>query len=100
MVAERFVTDELHEPGLLRATTTTFVHANGISDDELRMLANAGSSLSAGADVELKMGFESPMSGRRWPQPCTRRGPSTRFRRPAAAGSAPRFVSWLAMTSG
>ncbi|WP_329258611.1 amidohydrolase family protein [Streptomyces sp. NBC_01478] len=56
------VTD-LHEHGLLR-DTTTFVHANGISDEELRMLAGAGSSLSVSPDVELKMGFGPPVTGR------------------------------------
>ncbi len=54
---------DLHEHGLLR-DTTTFVHANGIGDDELRMLADAGSSLSISPDVELKMGFGMPMTGR------------------------------------
>jgi 5-methylthioadenosine/S-adenosylhomocysteine deaminase len=54
---------ELREHGLL-FDTTTFVHANGISDDELRMLADAGSSVSISPDVELKMGFGWPMTGR------------------------------------
>jgi cytosine/adenosine deaminase-related metal-dependent hydrolase len=36
---------DLRDHDLLR-DTTTFVHANGISDDELRMLADAGSSIS------------------------------------------------------
>ncbi|MGW2768368.1 amidohydrolase family protein [Streptomyces sp. NPDC001275] len=54
---------ELREHGLLR-DTTTFVHANGISDEELRMLADAGSSVSISPDVELKMGFGSPITGR------------------------------------
>lgn len=54
---------ELHEHGLL-TDTTTFVHANGISDEELRMLADAGSSISISPDVELKMGFGNPMTGR------------------------------------
>ncbi|MGW0943523.1 hypothetical protein ACWD4O_13395 [Streptomyces sp. NPDC002623] len=40
------------------------MHANGISDEELRMLADAGSSVSISPDVELKMGFGSPMTGR------------------------------------
>lgn len=53
----------LHSHGLLR-DTTTFVHANGIADDELRMLAEAGSSVSISPDVELKMGFGWPMTGR------------------------------------
>ncbi|WP_210593662.1 amidohydrolase family protein [Streptomyces sp. GESEQ-35] len=54
---------DLHEHGLLR-DTTTFVHGNGISDEELRMLADAGSSLSISPDVELKMGFGNPLTGR------------------------------------
>jgi 5-methylthioadenosine/S-adenosylhomocysteine deaminase len=54
---------ELLEHGLLQ-DTTTFVHANGIGDDELRMLADAGSSVSISPDVELKMGFGWPMTGR------------------------------------
>ncbi|MFD7155596.1 amidohydrolase family protein [Kribbella sp. NPDC059898] len=53
----------LRERGLLRASTT-FVHANGIGDDELRMLADAGASVSISPDVELKMGFGQPMTGR------------------------------------
>ncbi|HZX07113.1 amidohydrolase family protein [Kribbella sp.] len=53
----------LAERGLLRASTT-FVHANGVSDDELRMLADAGASVSISPDVELKMGFGQPMTGR------------------------------------
>ncbi|MER5523412.1 amidohydrolase family protein [Streptomyces sp. NPDC002677] len=54
---------DLREHGLLR-DTTTFVHANGISDEELRMLADAGGSVSISPDVELKMGFGSPVTGR------------------------------------
>lgn len=54
---------ELREHGLLRETTT-YVHGNGISDEELRMLADAGSSLSISPDVELKMGFGNPLTGR------------------------------------
>ncbi|MFF6982350.1 amidohydrolase family protein [Streptomyces sp. NPDC008343] len=54
---------ELREHGLLR-DTTTFAHANGISDEEPRMLADAGSSVSISPDVELKMGFGRPMAGR------------------------------------
>ncbi len=44
--------------------TTTFVHANGIGDDELRMLADAGSSVSISPDGEAKMGFGWPETGR------------------------------------
>ena len=54
---------ELLAYGLLWGTTT-FVHANGISDDQLRMLADAGSSVSISPDVELKMGIGWPMTGR------------------------------------
>jgi 5-methylthioadenosine/S-adenosylhomocysteine deaminase len=54
---------DLREHGLLR-DTTTFVHANGIGDDELRMLADAGCSVSISPDVELKMGIGWPMTGR------------------------------------
>ncbi|MFI8515603.1 amidohydrolase family protein [Streptomyces sp. NPDC085460] len=53
----------MHDAGLLR-DTTTFVHGNGIGDDELRMLADAGSYLSVSPDVELKMGFGAPLTGR------------------------------------
>ncbi len=54
---------ELRAHGLLSGTTT-FVHANGIGDDELRMLADAGSSVSISPDVESKMGFGWPETGR------------------------------------
>ncbi|MDX3641396.1 amidohydrolase family protein [Streptomyces sp. MB09-02B] len=54
---------DLREHGLLR-DTTTFVHGNGLSDEELRMLADAGSTLSVSPDVDLKMGFGNPMTGR------------------------------------
>ncbi|MGA6160597.1 amidohydrolase family protein [Stenotrophomonas sp. NPDC087984] len=53
---------ELAEHNLLRDTLTG-VHANGIGIDELRMLADAGASLSISPDVELKMGFGTPMTG-------------------------------------
>jgi 5-methylthioadenosine/S-adenosylhomocysteine deaminase len=54
---------ELLERGLLR-DTTTFVHGNRLGDDELRMLADAGSSVSVSPDVEVKMGFGWPETGR------------------------------------
>ncbi|MFD6492358.1 amidohydrolase family protein [Streptomyces sp. NPDC059944] len=53
---------QLHEHGLLHETITA-VHANGIGDEELRMLADAGASISISPDVELKMGFGAPMTG-------------------------------------
>ncbi len=43
---------------------TTIVHGNGLSDDQLAMLADAGSSVSISPDVELKMGFEPLITGR------------------------------------
>ncbi|WBB61868.1 amidohydrolase family protein [Streptomyces sp. WMMC500] len=54
---------DMHRHGLLR-DTTTFVHGNGLGDDELRMIADAGGWLSVSPDVELKMGFGAPMTGR------------------------------------
>jgi 5-methylthioadenosine/S-adenosylhomocysteine deaminase len=54
---------DLHQHGLLSASTT-FVHANGISDDELSMIADAGASVSISPDVEAKMGFGWPETGR------------------------------------
>lgn len=53
----------LHEHGLL-SDTTTFVHGNGLSDAELQLIAEAGSSISISPDVELKMGFGWPETGR------------------------------------
>ncbi|MEU8394102.1 amidohydrolase family protein [Nonomuraea sp. NPDC048892] len=43
---------------------TTFVHANGLSDDQVAMLADAGCSVSISPDVELKMGLGWPETGR------------------------------------
>ncbi|MET8854535.1 amidohydrolase family protein [Amycolatopsis sp. NPDC004625] len=53
----------MRERGLLDERTTV-VHGNGLSDDQLAMLADAGSSVSVSPDVELKMGFEPPITGR------------------------------------
>jgi cytosine/adenosine deaminase-related metal-dependent hydrolase len=53
----------MREHGLLD-DRTTFVHCNGVADDELTMLADAGSSVSISPDVELKMGFGWPETGR------------------------------------
>ncbi|MEV6644111.1 amidohydrolase family protein [Amycolatopsis sp. NPDC051371] len=54
---------EMRERGLLD-DRTTIVHGNGLSDDQLAMLADAGSSVSISPDVELKMGFEPLITGR------------------------------------
>ncbi|WP_031464593.1 amidohydrolase family protein [Sciscionella sediminilitoris] len=53
----------MHERGLLDERTT-FVHANGIPDEEVAMLADAGCSVSISPDVEAKMGFGWPECGR------------------------------------
>jgi cytosine/adenosine deaminase-related metal-dependent hydrolase len=53
----------MRERGLLD-DRTTIVHGNGISDDQLAMLAEAGCSVSISPDVELKMGFGWPETGR------------------------------------
>jgi 5-methylthioadenosine/S-adenosylhomocysteine deaminase len=53
----------MHERGLLDDRTTV-LHGNGLDDDELAMLADAGCSVSVSPDVELKMGFGWPMTGR------------------------------------
>ncbi|QUQ64746.1 amidohydrolase family protein [Kutzneria sp. CA-103260] len=53
----------MREHGLLHENTT-FIHANGVEDDELRMLADAGCSVSISPDVEVKMGFGWPETGR------------------------------------
>jgi 5-methylthioadenosine/S-adenosylhomocysteine deaminase len=53
----------MRERGLLDDRTTV-VHGNGLSDDQLAMLADAGGSVSVSPDVELKMGFEPPVTGR------------------------------------
>ena len=60
--ADRPIAD-MRERGLLD-DRTTIVHGNGISDDQLAMLADAGCSVSISPDVELKMGFGWPETGR------------------------------------
>ena len=54
---------DMRDRGLLD-DRTTFVHGNGISDDQLAMMADAGCSVSISPDVELKMGFGWPETGR------------------------------------
>lgn len=53
----------MRERGLLDDQLTV-VHGNGLSDDQLAMLGDAGSSVSVSPDVELKMGFEPLVTGR------------------------------------
>jgi cytosine/adenosine deaminase-related metal-dependent hydrolase len=54
---------EMRDRGLLD-DRTTIVHGNGISDDQVAMMADAGCSVSISPDVELKMGFGWPETGR------------------------------------
>jgi 5-methylthioadenosine/S-adenosylhomocysteine deaminase len=53
----------MRERGLLD-DRTTIVHGNGLSDDQVAMLADAGCSVSISPDVELRMGFGWPETGR------------------------------------
>jgi 5-methylthioadenosine/S-adenosylhomocysteine deaminase len=53
----------MYDRGLLDDRTTV-VHANGFSDDQVAMMADAGCSVSISPDVELKMGFGWPETGR------------------------------------
>jgi 5-methylthioadenosine/S-adenosylhomocysteine deaminase len=54
---------DMRDRGLLD-DRTTFVHGNGISDDQVKMMADAGCSVSISPDVELKMGCGWPETGR------------------------------------
>jgi len=54
---------DMRDRGLLDERTTV-VHGNGISDDQVAMMAEAGCSVSISPDVELKMGFGWPETGR------------------------------------
>jgi 5-methylthioadenosine/S-adenosylhomocysteine deaminase len=53
----------MREQGLLDDRTTV-IHGNGLDDDELTMMADAGTAVSISPDVELKMGFGWPETGR------------------------------------
>jgi len=54
---------QLQAAGLL-GPTMTFVHCNTLADDELAMMAAAGSSASISPDIELQMGHGWPATGR------------------------------------
>ncbi|MEU7859163.1 amidohydrolase family protein [Nonomuraea sp. NPDC049141] len=54
---------DMRDRGLLD-DRTTFVHGNGISDDQVAMMADAGCSVSISPDVELNMGLGWPETGR------------------------------------
>lgn len=50
----------LRDRGLLHENTT-FVHGNGLPDDELKLIADAGASVSIAPAVEASMGHGTPM---------------------------------------
>ncbi|HEX7303581.1 amidohydrolase family protein, partial [Lentzea sp.] len=54
---------DMRDRGLLDDRTTV-VHGNGLSDDQLAMMADHGCSVSISPDVELKMGHGWPETGR------------------------------------
>jgi 5-methylthioadenosine/S-adenosylhomocysteine deaminase len=54
---------ELHAHGLL-GTEQVHVHCNALSDDELRLLADAGAKVSSTPETELQMGMGHPVIGR------------------------------------
>ncbi|WP_037365757.1 amidohydrolase family protein [Amycolatopsis orientalis] len=54
---------EMHERKLLD-DRTTIVHGNGLTDAQLAIIAEAGCSVTISPDVEAKMGFGWPETGR------------------------------------
>ncbi|WP_406637688.1 amidohydrolase family protein [Amycolatopsis sp. WGS_07] len=54
---------EMHERNLLD-DRTTIVHGNGLTDEQLAILADTGCSVTISPDVEVKMGFGWPETGR------------------------------------
>ncbi|MGW7533237.1 amidohydrolase family protein [Amycolatopsis sp. NPDC054798] len=54
---------EMHERKLLD-DRTTIVHGNGLADEHLAILADTGCSVTISPDVEVKMGFGWPETGR------------------------------------
>ncbi|MFD9701172.1 amidohydrolase family protein [Lentzea sp. NPDC059081] len=54
---------DMRDRGLLDDRTTV-VHGNGLSDDQIAMMADHGCSVSISPDVELKMGHGWPETGR------------------------------------
>ena len=53
----------LHEQGVL-GPDTTFVHGNQFSDDDFKMIADSGGSISISPEVEMHMGLGFPITGR------------------------------------
>ncbi|SFP20357.1 MULTISPECIES: amidohydrolase family protein [Actinomadura] len=54
---------QMHEAGLLDGTTTV-VHGNTLTEDEIAMIADVGASASVSAGAEIQMGFGWPATGR------------------------------------
>ncbi len=54
---------ELHSHGLLDSAQV-HVHCNALSDDELKLIANAGAKVSSTPETELQMGMGHPVIGR------------------------------------
>lgn len=57
------IVQQLHNQGLL-AGDMTFLHANQLSVEDFRMIAEVGGHVSSSAPVELQMGFGVPPLGR------------------------------------
>ena len=53
----------LHEQGVL-GDDTTLVHGNQFSDEDLRLMADSGASISISPEVEMHMGLGFPVTGR------------------------------------
>jgi cytosine/adenosine deaminase-related metal-dependent hydrolase len=53
----------LHEQGVL-GPDTTFVHGNQFSDEDFRLIAESGGSISISPEVEMHMGLGYPITGR------------------------------------
>ncbi len=53
----------LHEQGAL-GPDTTFVHGNQFSDDDFRLIADSGGSISVSPEVEMHMGLGFPITGK------------------------------------
>ncbi len=53
----------LHEQGVL-GPDTTFVHGNQFSDDDFRLIADSGGSISVSPEVEMHLGLGFPITGK------------------------------------
>lgn len=55
--------NQLHSRNLL-GSDTTYVHCNSLSDDELKLIADSGGTVSISPEVEMHMGHGYPATGR------------------------------------